>query len=238
MRRSTPIMEGFMLKKSLLIAATIIPAFFAAPTHAVIVTYTDLTSFLNALNGATNFQDTFDDISIGLNNSAARTGNGFTVTYTAPPNGLYNRVGSVSTSNFFDNLIATFGPGIFAAGGNFYLTDSNGSFDPFPGEIVSADASNGIDPSSTLTVVTNSTSTFFGWISTTPLTSVSLNSGGVRPNRWNTIDNFIVATAPSSPTPAPAPAPGPLPLFGALGALAWSRKLRQRVGTGRSIQDL
>jgi hypothetical protein len=226
-----------MLKKSLLIASAVIPAFFAAPTHAVIVTYTDQTSFLNALNGATNFQDTFGDISIGANNSAVRTGNGFTVTYTAPPDGLYNSVGSVSTATNFDNLIATFGPGIFAAGGNFYLTDLNGNFQAFTGQTIRADASNGIDPTSILTVSTNSTSTFFGWISTTPLTGVSLNSGGAAPDRWNTIDNFIVATATSSPAPAPAAAPGPLPLFGALGALAWSRKLRQRVGTGRSSQD-
>lgn len=226
-------------KKPLLLASALIAATYATPSHAAIATYTDQASFLSALNGATIFQDPFNDISNGSTlPSLSRTGNGLAVTYTAPPNGLYGLTGAIASNTDIDNLVATLGPGIYAAGGNFYLTDQNGDFQPYPGQTISADASNGIDPISTLSASTNSTSTFFGWISTTPLTSVTSTSGGHTPSRWNSIDNFIVATAPLAPSPAPASAPGPVPLFGALGALAWSRRLRQRIVAGRSSQVL
>jgi hypothetical protein len=213
--------------KSISLTLALIGAAYVTPSQAAIVTYTNQASFLNALNGATIFQDPFNDIVSGyMSLPLTRTGNGLSVTYTAPPDGLYNPTGAVSTNTTTDNLIATLGSGIFAAGGNFYMTDGNGDFQPFTGKTTSANASNGIDPISTLSASINSTSTFFGWISTTPITVVTSTSGADNPFRWNTIDNFIVATAP-------APVPGPLPLFGALGALGWSRRLRQRVVAGR-----
>jgi hypothetical protein len=45
------------------------------------------------------------------------------VTYTAPPDGLRNITGALSTNS--DDLIATLGSGIFAAGCNFYMSDIN-----------------------------------------------------------------------------------------------------------------
>jgi hypothetical protein len=217
-------------KKSMRLTLALVSATYVIPSHAAITTYTDQAAFLNALNGATIFQDSFSDVGAGSPLSLTRTGNGLTVTYTAPVSGLFTIPGEISSFMNVDHLRATLGSGIFAAGGNFYMTDINGNFQPYPGLTTSANASNGIDPISTLSASTNSTSTFFGWISTTPLTVVISTSGGSSPARWNTIDNFIVATAP-----APA-APGPLPLFGALGAMAWSRRLRQRVVAGRSSQ--
>ncbi len=205
----------------------LVSATYVIPSHAAITTYTDQAAFLNALNGATVFQDSFSDVATGDPLSLTRTGNGLSVTYTASPNGLYTGPGEISSYDNLNHLHATLGSGIFAAGGNFFMTDTNGDFQPYPGLTTSAYASNGIDPISTLSASTNSTSTFFGWISTTPLTDVISTSGGSSPSRWNTIGNFIVATAP---------APGPLPLFGALGAMAWSRRLRQRVVAGRSSQ--
>lgn len=208
----------------------VIGAFWANPSHALILTFTNLTTFLNALNGATIFQDPFNNITSGSSPPLTRTGNGLNVTYSAPPGGLYNVTGGLSTNEATNNLLATLGSGIFAAGGNFYMTDVNGNVQSFPGQTISAFATNGIDPNSTLTATTNSTSNFFGWISTTPLTVVTSTSGGINPNRWNTIDNFIVATAP------PTPVPGPPAFAGILGALAWSRRLRSRVAVGRSSQ--
>jgi hypothetical protein len=208
----------------------LIGAFWANPSHALILTYTNQTSFLNALNGATIFQDPFDNITNGSSPPLTRAGNGLNVTYSAPTQGLFNVTGGISTNRNSDNLLASLGSGIFAAGGNFYLTDINGTVQPFPGQTISAFATNGIDPNSSLSATTNSTSNFFGWISTTPLTVVVSTSGGTNPNRWNTIDNFIVATAPSTPVP------GPPALAGILGALAWSRRLRSRVAADRSSQ--
>jgi len=209
----------------------LIGAFWANPSHALILTYTNQTSFLNALNGATIFQDPFDNVTYGSSPPLTRTGNGLSVTYSAPTQGLFNVTGGISTNSNSDNLLASLGSGIFAAGGNFYLTNINGIFQPFPGQTISAFATNGIDPNSSLSATTNSTSNFFGWISTTPLTTVVVStSGGFSPSRYNTIDNFIVATAPSTPVP------GPPALAGILGALAWSRRLRSRLAAGRSSQ--
>jgi len=206
---------------------------WATPSQALIVQYTSETDFLNALNGATSFKDPFNDIINAASPPLTRTGNGLSVTYSAPPDGLFNTTGALSTSTTSNNLIATLGPGIYAAGGNFYMSNVDGNFQSFPGQTTSARASNGIDPLSILLNPTNSTSNFFGWISTTPLTVVTSTSGGTDPNRWNTLDNFIVATAPLPTVPA---VPGPLPLAGALGAFAWSRRLRRRVAAGRSSQ--
>ncbi|MCX5953150.1 MAG: hypothetical protein NTZ40_06580 [Cyanobacteria bacterium] len=220
-----------MSLNKLLPASTLvlIGAFWATPSHALILTYTNQTIFLNALNGATIFQDHFNDITSGSSPPLTRTGNDLNVTYSAPF-GLWNTTGAISTDNSENNLLASLGSGIFAAGGNFYLTDGNGNFQSFPGQTISALATNGIDPNSSLSATANSTSNFFGWISTTPLTVLTSTSGGIFPNRWNTIDNFIVATAP------PTPVTGPPALAGILGALAWSRRLRSRVAAGRSSQ--
>jgi hypothetical protein len=211
-------------------ALALIGAFWATPSHALILTYTNQTTFLNALNGATIFQDPFNDIMNGSATST-RTGNGLNVTYSSPPDGLYNLTGAISTNTPTNNLLASLGSGIFAAGGNFYLTDTSGNVLSFVGQTISAFATNGIDPNSSLSATTNSTSNFFGWISTIPLTVVTSTSGGINPGRFDTIDNFIVATAT-----APAPVPGPPALAGILGALAWSRRLRSRVTAGRASQ--
>jgi len=220
-----------MSLNKLLTASTfaLLGAFWATPSQALILTYTNQTTFLNALNGATIFQDPFNDITSGFSLPLTRTGNGLNVTYSAPPQGLYNLTGAISTNSPADNLLASLGSGIFAAGGNFYLTDASGNVLSFVGQTISAFATNGIDSISSLSATTNSTGNFFGWISTIPLTVVTSTSGGNNPDRFNTIDNFIVATAP-------APVPGPPTLAGILGSLAWSRRLRSRVAAGRASQ--
>jgi len=107
------------------------------------------------------FQDAFNDITNGSSPPLTRTGNDLNVTYSAPLGGLYNTTGAISTDFRANNLLASLGSGIFAAGGNFYLTDSNGNFQSFPDQTISALATNGIDPNSSLSSTTNSTSNFF-----------------------------------------------------------------------------
>ena len=195
----------------------------ASTAHATITTYTDRATFLGLLQPG-YFEDTFSDVTNGgiVGASATRSGGGFSVTYTAPPDGLYSTTGGMSTAEATNNLVATLGgSNIYAVGGYFFLTDIGGNFQPFAGNSVSAFASNGIDPDASLSAAVNSATNFFGWISTTPILTVTENSGGVSPSRWNTLDNFIVGAAT-------VPEPGTLALL-ALGVVALVRRRHKSV---------
>ena len=193
----------------------------ANTASAAITTYTDKATFLSMLQPG-YFEDAFNDVTNGgiTGVSSIRSGGGYSVTYTAPPGGLFSTDGAMSTNNAANNLIATMGgANIYAVGGNFFLTDINGIFQTFAGNNISAFASNGIDANATLSALNsaNGISTFFGWISTTPITSITVNAGGSSPSRWNTLDNFIVGSA------APLPEPTTLTLL-ILGGAAFVRR--------------
>ena len=182
--------------------------------QATITTYTDRASFLAALQPGF-FNDDFAGVTFGgiQGPSATRSGNGFSVTYTAPPGGLFSAPGAMSTGTGPHNLVATVSSSptaVFAFGADFYLTDVAGTFQAFPGNSVTAFASNGVDPDSPLSQLTNALTNFFGWISTTPLVSVTANAGGTSPTRFNTMDNVVVGVAASSSS---APEPGTLALL-------------------------
>jgi hypothetical protein len=117
--------QSSISKKPLLLASALIAATYATPSDAAITIYTDQASFLSALNGYTIFQDHPNDITYAPSPPLARTGNGLAVTYTAPPDGLHNITGALSTNSALDDLVATLGSGIFAAGSNFYMSDIN-----------------------------------------------------------------------------------------------------------------
>jgi len=192
-------------------------ALSAGTAHATITTYTDQATFLSLLQPG-YFEDTFFDVTYaGIQGaSATRTGGGFSVTYTAPTNGLWSVTGAMSTNYHLDDLVVILGSNIYAVGGYFYLTDLDGDFQPFAGNSVSAFASNGIDPDATLSVTANSATNFFGWISTTPILTVTEISGGESPLRWNTLDDFIVGAA--------VPEPGTLALLALGGAGLFRRR--------------
>ena len=196
--------------------------------QATITTYTNRASFLAALQPGF-FNDGFAGVTSGgiAGASATRSGNGFSVTYTAPPDGLFSISGAMSTNTAADNLVATVSSSpaqVFAFGADFFLTDINGNFQAFAGNSVSAFASNGVDADSALSVPVNSLSNFFGWISTTPLVSVTSNGGNgvTNPFRWNTMDNVVVGVAASGA----APEPGTLALLalGIAGGIAIKRR--------------
>ncbi|WP_395094600.1 PEP-CTERM sorting domain-containing protein [Armatimonas sp.] len=194
--------------------------------QATITTFTNRASFLAALQPGF-FNDDFAGVTNGgiQGASATRSGNGFSVTYTAPPSGLFSIAGAMSTNDATNNLVATVSSSpaqVFAFGADFFLTDSGGNFQPFVGNSVSAFASNGVDADSPLAAGVNSVTNFFGWISTTPLVSVTANAGGLTPNRWNTMDNVVVGVAASSA----APEPGTLALLtlGIAGGIAIKRR--------------
>ena len=183
----------------------LLSVFSTGTAQASIITYTDRAAFLSQLQPG-YFEDTMSDVTNGgiIAPSATRSGNGYSVTYTAPTNGLYSATGAMSTIAASDNLIASLSANGYAVGGYFYLSDIDGNFQPFTGFNISAVAANGIDPNSSLSAV-NSATNFFGWISTTPITSVTVNAGGATPFRWNTVTDVIVG--------ASVPEPGTLALL-------------------------
>lgn len=191
--------------------------------HAAFATYTEEATFLNLLQPG-YFQDNFDGVTLGSiqGASSTRTGGDFSVTYTASFDTLFSIPGGMSTASSDANLIATLsGSDIFAVGGYFFLTNFNGNVEPFPGESITATASNGIDADAPLTNLDNSATNFFGWISTTPITTVTVSGS----SEFNSLDNFIVGAADA---PAPAPEPGTLALL-ALGAAGLMRRRKQRL---------
>ena len=211
-------MRNSLLKMMLTLAL----AFLTLDASAEVISFTNRTAFVNALAPG-YFEDTFSDVTNGgiTGASNTRSGNGFSVTYSASPNGLFSATGAMSTAVTTDNLLATMGSApVYAAGGYFYLTDLPGDYQAFPGAKVSAFASNGSDPISTLESNVNSLTNFFGWISSTPLVSITMNSGGTSPDRWNTIDDFIVGDRAAVPEIDPAGMGSVLALVtGALGLL-------------------
>ena len=155
--------------------------FSTGTTQASIVTYTNRATFIGLLQPG-YYEDTFSGVGFGSIQGASttRSGNGFSVTYTAPTGGLYSIPAAITTSLETNNLIASLSANSYAVGGYFYLSNKDGDYLPFPGFNISAVAANGIDPNSPLSAV-NSTTNFFGWISTTPITSVTVSGGGTPP---------------------------------------------------------
>jgi hypothetical protein len=80
-------------------------------------------------------------------------------------------------------------------------------------------------------VLTSSSTNFFGWIddSGTPFTSLVIKPGS--PGSFPAVDDLILGQAASPP--APAQVPGPLPVMGAAAAFSISRRLRSRIAAAR-----
>ena len=149
-------------------------------------------------------------------------GSGFSYTaaatagsYNISPNDLTTSGSVPSTLTF------SFGSGIKAFGGYFYVSDHTDS-------VVSSSLQIRLNSNSFATTKTpTSTTTFYGFISDMDLTDATIAVNVV--NEFATAGTVIVGTTAS----APVAAPGPLPLFGTAAAFGWSRRLRRRLVGGR-----
>ena len=151
-------------------------------------------------------------------------GSGFSYTVEAT-GGSYNP-GANDLSTFFSlpsTLTFSFGSGIKAFGGYFYVVNGDSDFEVSPLQI-SLNSN-----SFTTTETPTSATTFYGFISDTDLTNATIATHVA--GEYVTAGTVIVGTTAS--VPAPAAAPGPLPLFGAAAAFGWSRRLRRRLIGGR-----
>ncbi len=166
------------------------------------VTYTDRTTFLAAVD-AGYYEEAFTGIPTGsVNTPMPFSSGGFNYsvfTQAGAVSGLYNGSGFVSTDNSGDQIAVTFTSGnVTAVGGNFWATDVD--FNPTGTSIVAT-----LNDGSTVTVPTSAASTFIGFTSDTPITSLTLDGPSSAPNDgiWATLDNLIVGIAGGGEPPLP-----------------------------------
>jgi hypothetical protein len=105
---------------------------------------------------------------------------------------------AVSLNVATDTILITFTSGnVTALGGNIFASDINGSATTGDIAVVLSDGTNLIVSSPT---VPASPGPFRGFISDTPITSLSL-TGGDTPTRWATLDNLYVGTSSVTAVP-------------------------------------
>jgi hypothetical protein len=223
-----------LLPRRLLVLLALATALSPQPLLAQIRTFTDPTAFAAELKGRSGFLHDFSELFYGYTTPTyTMSGGGFSATYaplatTTPlPDDLYGLSASVgfidglSTSLTSDDLTINLSGGIEAVGGTFFLSDSLGNPVTLSnGESLLALAENGSDPAASFSAP-NTSLAFLGWISTTPLTRITLSGGGINPDRWASVGEMVYA--------GPVTVPGPLPLGAALVAGAWARRLRRRI---------
>ncbi|MCX5952380.1 MAG: hypothetical protein NTZ40_02540 [Cyanobacteria bacterium] len=149
-------------------------------------------------------------------------GSGFSYTVGATGGRFKVGVNDLSTSGDEPSALTfSFGSGIKAFGGYFYVTNTSLNIVATPLQI-------SLNSNSFATTKTStSTTTFYGFISDMDLIDATITKNNSQ--RYVTAGTVIVGT----PASALVAAPGPLPLFGAAAAFGWSRRLRRRLVAGR-----
>ncbi len=174
----------------------------ASSAHAVITIYTTSASFAAAttLPGV----DTYTGFSIS----------GTTPSPITRVAGAYAYTGTASTSTFFgagttanpwlSTNIATdtitfgsFSAGVRAVGGNFFGSNISGLFQAGDVTLTATDASGSVSQ----TIVGATVSSFLGFVSTGPITSLVIQSVQAGSTLWPTVDNLTLAQAAVVPEP-------------------------------------
>ncbi|AFZ26826.1 PEP-CTERM putative exosortase interaction domain-containing protein [Cylindrospermum stagnale PCC 7417] len=181
----------------------------ANPAQAVIITYTDQASFLNAIY-PDYYLETFESVPLDTATLSPINFSNGTYSYSASAANDFFPAGSgsdhwLSTDESTDPIIfSNFSPTITAIGGFFFGSEIDGAL--IPG-IITASVNEG---SSSQSITTNSTTNFFGFISDdgTPLTSLVASTTEINTDEfvWPTVNNLIVGQASQASQPVPEPA--------------------------------
>jgi len=213
--------SGLPLTWKLLAACAVSVA--ASAAHADITVFTDRGAFLKAVSGSA--ADTFDDLT--MTETAGPMSRyagpyGYQVN-AGPSDGGFYPAGSGSDiwlSGTMSSDVITFdafSSGVFGLGGNFFGTDSFGSFMPDRAIVLSAVSG---ATSETFTLSNASQDSFVAFLSDRPLTSVSFhNLEGDGTVYWAAANNVVLAV--------PEPTTWSM-LLGGLGVTALARWRRAR----------
>jgi PEP-CTERM motif len=218
------------MKKLTIVLALLSIGLFAEPAEATSIVYTNESAFLAAISNAAT--DTFEDLSLTTNapTPLARTIGPYS--YTAMALNSFNPGGNavdrwLATGSPFDTMnFNNISADVRGIGGYIFGSTIDGflSFSPQSFSVFWFDGSG--SHAHTLVNVTD-TSTFFGFVSDSPIfvfavTVIQPTSGPV----WTSIDDLILGTAQTEASAVPEPA-SVLLLGPGLAAIAW-RRLKSR----------
>jgi hypothetical protein len=162
----------------------------ATGAQAAITLYTSESAFLSAVSAPG--VDTYDDLTIGpYGDTVFRTAGAYN--YQAySDTGIWGAGGPtdywLSNNNRLNPIVFSgFSGGVTAFGGNFFASDIGGQFVPDGTVVLTAEDGGSL----TYTLTGATTTSFVGFVSTSPLTSVTLsNDGG---DYWPTANNVVLA---------------------------------------------
>ena len=173
---------------------------FFAPVHAATITFNNQANFLSQVAPG-YYQEDFSSLASGnlSVSSLGFSGNGFAYTASVLNTTLWggtvgSRVLSTADSAFGNILSLTFTSGnVTALGGNFFYDDETSPTG------AGVDVLLTLNDGTSLIVALATTSSFGGFISDTPILSLSFDAGGAR--RFPSMDNIVVGSGSAVPEP-------------------------------------
>ncbi len=162
----------------------------AAGAQAEIIVYTSQSDFLNAVSAPG--VDTFDDLAVASYGEVVHRTAGAYGYQAYSGTGIWGAGGPTDfwlSNNFRYNPIvfSNFSAGVSAFGGNFFASDVTGQYVPGGTLVLTAVGGDTL----TYDLDDATTSSFIGFVSTSPLTSVSLGTDGGA--YWPTANNVVLA---------------------------------------------
>lgn len=205
----------------------------ASTAHASFITYDTSSAFAAAIGGMASGKDDFSLLADQLSNSVTSSAGsfGYTVKAVAADSGtpnLFNDGGALSTSSTDDALsFGSFSKAVYAVGANLYSENPDtGAATTGPLTLTIVDATGSHDIAY---FTSDSATSYFGIVSTTAITSVSIRAGYmdydantfVYSDKYPTVDNLTLAAA------VPEPETYAL-MLGGLGVVAWLRRRQSK----------
>jgi hypothetical protein len=205
-------------------AAIAVAVAVAAPANAAIQFFTTQSSFNAAISGAAT--DTFNDLSFGLGPySLGRSIGPYGYTVSASQTLDITDVDSknMSTAYIEDVVFDNFTGGAFAIGGEVFGSNTYGDLiSPISSIVVTVTAQGGL--TQTQTILNPIRTTYFGFVSSTPITALSI-FGGQNNVVYATVDNLTLGSPAVSGVPEPASWAMLIAGFGLTGAAMRRRRI-------------
>jgi hypothetical protein len=142
-----------------------------------------------AATAAGFFENPFDDAVPGASPDLTYTQGGWSYTISAPPGGLFNDTGLISTNAAADPILITFsGDPVTAVGGNFWASDI--SVVPTGTDVIIT-----LSDGTTEQFTSTGPGDFRGFTTAAPITSITIDAPDDVVSAWATMDNLIVGAA-------------------------------------------